>query len=370
MENKNSLTLIDLFAGCGGISKGFLDAGYQVISAVEHDKNIGETLINNHPETKVLINDIANVNTRDLILDDDEVDVIAGGPPCQGFSMAGKRIRNSGAFLNDPRNNLFKEFFRVVSDLRPKIFIMENVPGILNFQNGEVKNNFLSLFNQIGYETSYKILLASDYGVPQLRRRAYFIGNRIGIDSKKLFPIKTHGENLKSVVTIEDAIFDLPYINAGEGEFEMSYDKNTSSQYQKLMRGNNKYVYNHISSKHDQKIINIMKMIKEGEGMKDLPDRYKTKSVHSGAYGRMLRTAPAYTITTRFDTPPVGRVTHPLLNRSITAREAARLQSFKDNFIFYGSKTSIGKQIGNAVPPLLAKVIANNIKDKLNNSFF
>ena len=143
MENKKNLTLIDLFAGCGGISEGFMGAGYKIISAVEHDKSIGETLIKNHPETKVYINDIAAVDTKDLILDHNEVDIVAGGPPCQGFSMAGKRIRNSGAFLNDPRNNLFKEFFRVVSDLRPKIFIMENVPGILNFQKGEIKNNIL-----------------------------------------------------------------------------------------------------------------------------------------------------------------------------------------------------------------------------------
>tara|TARA_A100000164_G_scaffold378715_1_gene421041 strand:+ start:4767 stop:5609 length:843 start_codon:yes stop_codon:yes gene_type:complete len=280
--------------------------------------------------------------------------------------MAGRRIRNSGAFLNDSRNNLFKEFFRVVSDLKPKIFIMENVPGILNFQKGEIKKNILDLFNSIGFETSYKILLASEYGVPQLRKRAYFIGNRIGIDSENLFPKKTHGKNLNEVITIEEAIFDLPHINAGEGSFKMYYDKNTTCEYQKIMRGNNKHLYNHIASNHDQKIINLMKMIKEGQGMKDLPEKYKTKSVHSGAYGRMLRTAPAYTITTRFDTPPVGRVTHPLLNRSITAREAARLQSFKDNFIFYGSKTSIGKQIGNAVPPILAKAIASEIKKAIN----
>lgn len=368
MENKNSLTLIDLFAGCGGISEGFMGAGYKVISAVEHDKGIGESLIKNHSNTKVFINDIADVNSKDLIMNHNEVDVIAGGPPCQGFSMAGRRIRNSGAFLNDPRNNLFKEFFRVVSDLKPKIFIMENVPGILNFQQGEVKNNILDLFDGIDYETSYKILLASDYGVPQFRKRAYFIGNRIGVDSESLFPKKTHGENLRDIVTIEDAIFDLPFIRSGEGAFKMNYDKTSLTEYQKVMRGNSKYIFNHISSKHDPKVINIMKMIKEGKGMKDLPQKYKTKSVHSGAYGRMLRTAPAYTITTRFDTPPVGRVTHPLLNRSITAREAARLQSFKDNFIFYGSRTSIGKQIGNAVPPILAKAIANGIRAQINNS--
>ena len=365
MAIEKSLTVIDLFAGCGGMSSGFLKAGYDVISAVEYDKSIGETLKKNHPDTKVFIDDIANINSSDLLLTYDEVDIIVGGPPCQGFSMAGKRIRSSGAFLNDPRNNLFKEFYRVVSDLMPKVFVMENVPGILNFQNGLVKDSIMKSFNDIGFKTSFKILLASEYGVPQLRKRAYFIGNRIGLDSNSLFPKKTHGDNLEDVITISDAIFDLPFIDAGEGSFQMNYEQAATTDYQKLMRGNSRYVFNHTSSKHDPRIINIMKMVKEGEGMKNLPEKFKTKSVHSGAYGRMDRQRPAYTITTRFDTPPVGRVTHPVLNRSITAREAARLQSFSDNFIFYGSKTSVGKQIGNAVPPLLAKQIALSIKDKL-----
>ena len=135
-----------------------------------------------------------------------------------------------------------------------------------------------------------------------------------------------------------------------------------SSNFSKNYHDTVKYLYNHISSNHDSETLKIMEMIKEGQGMRDLPIKLRTKSVHSGSYGRMLRSKPAYTITTRFDTPPVGRVTHPILNRSITAREAARIQSFSDSFIFYGSKTSIGKQIGNAVPPLLSKNIANKLK--------
>ena len=362
MEKKDSLTLIDLFAGCGGISEGFSKVGFNVISAVEFDPQIAKTLKKNHPNTKVLIDDICEIDSKDLLNGCSSIDVIAGGPPCQGFSMAGRRIRNSGAFLNDPRNNLFKEFYRIVSDIRPKIFIMENVPGILNIHEGKVRNNILQLFNSIGYKTSYKILLASEYGVPQLRKRAYFIGNNLGINSENLFPDKTHGNGLKTPVSIEDAIFDLPFIGAGQGEYKSTYDKEVISNYQKSMRGNNKYLYNHISSNHDSETLKIMEMIKEGQGMRDLPIKLRTKSVHSGSYGRMLRSKPAYTITTRFDTPPVGRVTHPILNRSITAREAARIQSFSDSFIFYGSKTSIGKQIGNAVPPLLSKNIANKLR--------
>jgi DNA (cytosine-5)-methyltransferase 1 len=366
MEKEEKLTLIDLFAGCGGISEGFSQAGYDIVSAVEFDQQIANTLQKNHINTKIIVDDICNISSTNLVENHKTIDVIAGGPPCQGFSMAGRRIRGSGAFLNDPRNNLFKEFYRVVSEIKPKIFIMENVPGILNINNGEVKHNILKLFKSVGYKTSYKVLLASEYGVPQLRKRAYFIGNNFGIDSEELFPPKTHGTDLKDCISIEDAIFDLPFINEGEGKYKSTYDKIAKSNYQKQMRGSNIDLYNHISSKHDPKTLSIMKMIKEGKGMRDLPSKYRTKSVHSGAYGRMLRTKPAYTITTRFDTPPVGRVTHPILNRSITAREAARIQSFPDRFIFYGSKTSIGKQIGNAVPPLLSKNIANNLKQFLS----
>ncbi|MDA9615031.1 DNA cytosine methyltransferase [Pseudomonadota bacterium] len=362
MAKKKELTLIDLFAGCGGLSEGFARAGFKPLSAVEIDHQIANTLKKNHPQTKVFSEDICNVESKKLLDGHEDVDIIVGGPPCQGFSMAGKRIRNSGIFLDDPRNQLFKEFYRIVSDLKPKIFLMENVPGILNIHNGEIREMILDLYRKLGYDTSFDVLLASEYGVPQMRKRAYFIGNRLGLDSTLLFPTKTHGNALKDVVTIEDAIFDLPFIHSNQGEFKSKYDKKPNSTYQKLLRGNCTSLHNHISSNHDKDILSIMKMIPEGKGMKDLPEKYKTKSIHSGAYGRMLRSKPAYTITTRFDSPPVGRVTHPIANRTITAREAARLQSFADNFIFHGSKSSIGIQIGNAVPPLLAQAIAQNLK--------
>jgi len=210
-------------------------------------------------------------------------------------------------------------------------------------------------------------LLAAEYGVPQLRKRAFFIGTRLDIDPKHFFPEKTHSKAKGNFITVEDAIFDLPFMESGEGSFEMKYDKEPSSAYQKLMRKNSKVLFNHIAPNHDVRIIEILKLIKEGEGMKNLPKKYHTKSVHSGAYGRLNRNKPSYTITTRFDTPPVGRVTHPEINRALSPREAARLQSFSDNYVFYGNKTSIGIQIGNAVPPLLSRAIASQILLKLNN---
>lgn len=355
-------TIIDLFAGCGGISEGFISAGFDCISAVEIDKEIANTLQKNHPKTKVFNNDISLIDSKELKKNHKNIDVVVGGPPCQGFSMAGKRIRKSGLFIDDPRNNLFKEFYRVVSDIKPKVFVMENVPGILSINEGLTKDQILELFKKIGYKAHVNVLLASDYGVPQLRKRAFFIGTNLDVDPKDLFPNKTHGYNLNKYISVEDAIFDLPFISHDQGSFVSKYSKNPLTEYQAQRRKSDK-LYNHISTNHDLKVIEILKLIKEGQGLKDLNKKYHTKSVHSGAYGRINRHKPAYTITTRFDTPPVGRVTHPCLNRSLTPREAARLQSFDDDFIFYGTKTSIGVQIGNAVPPLLANAIAKKIID-------
>ena len=357
----DSLKVIDLFSGAGGLSQGFRDAGFELISAVEIDKNLSQTYRENFKKTKIFEEDITKVNSNDLLVNKSNVDVVVGGPPCQGFSMSGKRIRGNGIFLNDKRNKLFKEFVRVIKDLKPKIFLMENVPGILNIYQGKTKNQILSIFKSIGYDTKVKVLLAADYGVPQLRKRAFFIGNNLGIDPEFLFPPKIN----KEYVTVEEAIYDLPFTKSGQGEFKSKYDKKPITEYQKIMRRNAKSLFNHISTKHDDKVLKIMKMLKEGQGRNNLPKNLQTKSIHSGSYMRIVKNKPAYTITTRFDTPPVGRVTHPKADRALTAREAARLQSFPDNFIFLGKRTHVGIQIGNAVPPLLAYEVAKNIKIRL-----
>lgn len=354
----DSLKVIDLFAGAGGLSQGFRDAGFDIISAVEINKNLSQTYKKNFPKTKLFEEDIIKIKSKSLLANHPCVDVVIGGPPCQGFSMSGKRIRNNGIFLNDKRNVLFKEFVRIIKELKPKVFIMENVPGILNIFEGKTKNQILSIFKSIGYETKVKVLLAADYGVPQIRKRAFFIGNNLDIDPEFFFPSI---EN-KNYVTVKDAIFDLPFIESGEGEFKSHYKKKALTDYQKKMRKNSNFLYNHICTKHDDRIISIIKMLKEGEGRNSLPAKLRTKSIHSGSYMRIVKDKPAYTITTRFDTPPVGRVTHPVANRALTAREAARLQSFPDDFIFLGKKTHVGIQIGNAVPPLLAYKIAKNLR--------
>jgi DNA (cytosine-5)-methyltransferase 1 len=366
-KKNNSYTIIDLFSGCGGMSSGFIKAGFFPVSAVEIDSEICLTYQKNHPSTVMFNKDISEINSSDLMVSRDFIDVIVGGPPCQGFSMAGKRIRNKGEFLDDQRNYLFKEFYRIVKDLLPSVFIMENVPGILSMNNGSVKETILELFHEIGYSTSVKVLLAADYGVPQLRRRAFFIGTNLKINPSLFFPEPTHGFEGNPYISVEDAIFDLPFINHGEGVEVSNYDKPPKSKYQMLMRKKTSKLFNHVAPKHSKNVINLLEMIKEGQRMADLPEKFRTKSIHSGAYGRLDRNKTSTTITTRFDTPPVGRVTHPILNRALTAREAARIQSFSDDFIFYGTKTSIGKQIGNAVPPMVSFAIAKKIKSHLDH---
>jgi len=354
--------LIDLFAGAGGISEGFRKAGFKIISANEFDLEIATTYSKNHPETKVLVKDIASIKPSELLNGHKEVDVIVGGPPCQGFSMAGKRIRDNGAFLGDPRNQLFYEFYRIVKAIRPKVFLMENVPAILNMRDGSIKNRIINIFSNLGYKTDVNVLLAANFGVPQMRKRAVFIGNRLDISPEKMYPEETHGPGRKlPYVTAGEAILDLPLIKAGDGTFENKYDKKEDNSYQRERRKNSKILYNHQAPRHSKKIVTILKMIEEGQGRSHLPKTLQTKSIHSGAFGRIDRLKPAYTITTRFDTPSVGRVTHPIVNRSLTPREAARIQSFDDNFIFIGSRSSVGKQIGNAVPPLMAYAIAKQI---------
>ena len=212
----------------------------------------------------------------------------------------------------------------------------------------------------MGYQLQSKVLCAANYGVPQFRNRAFFIGNRLGIDPEQFFPQVMNAEG--TYVTIYDAISDLPDVKAGEGYPFTPYRANAVlTPYQKLMVSKTGGVYNHESSHHKPETLRLLTMIKQGETMKDLPEHLRTKSVHSGAYGRMEYSKPAYTLTTRLNTPSVGRITHPVQNRTITPREAARIQSFPDDYRFLGDITSVGMQIGNAVPPLLAKCLGTQI---------
>lgn len=362
---------LDLFAGAGGFSYGMEQAGIDVVAAIEFDKKIAKTYRKNHKSTILINDDIRNISvfknnslkSIEELVGFTEFDIIFGGPPCQGFSMAGKRIRKKSDFFEDERNLLFLEFLRMVRDIKPKLFIIENVPGILNFENGRVRDEIHEKFSELGYNVSSKVLSAESFGVPQRRKRAIFIGNRIGLESSNLFPEETHKKG--SEITVWQAISDLPSLQSGEGHELTEYISAPNNEYQMKMRSSSDgKFYNHIASIHQKKTLEILRLIKPGQTLRDLPKKYHTKSVHSGAYGRMVKDEPSYTLTTRINTPSVGRITHPIDDRTITPREAARIQSFPDHYHFIGDITTIGMQIGNSVPPILAEKLGISIIEK------
>ena len=390
--------LIDLFSGVGGLSTGFHWAGFTTILANEHDKQIGEAYKANFPDTKTIIEDVRKVDflkvMKALNIKKGEIDVIAGGPPCQGFSMANrKRIEQ------DERNLLFLEFVRAVKVFRPKCFLIENVVGMTakssTLKSAEINivDSMTAFFHEIGYQISFKSFKAEEHGVPQIRRRVIVIGtclknkfkalknSEIGnleieyLSKEALGKVKDSqhksffdksNTGIKYPTTVWDAISDFPKIEAGQGEEKMKYLSKPKNEYQKLLRQQSSNVKNHFSTPHSSDVIERIKLIKQGENFNNLPPHLQTKSVHSGAFGRLVADSLSPTITTRFDTPSTGRVIHPFLHRTLTVREAARIQSFPDDFKFIGTRTSQGKQVGNAVPPLVAKKIAEMfIKDFL-----
>lgn len=363
------MNVIDLFSGCGGLSLGFLKYGYSVNKAVEFDKTIALSYKENHPNTDVIIDDIRNVDNSG-VFSLHSADIIIGGPPCQGFSMAGARIREG--FIDDSRNFLFKHYFNVVKCVKPKAFVFENVKGILTMKRGQIFKQILDIFADRKlldgdyYNLSYKVVKASDYGIPQSRERVIIIGIKNSTLNVNDIWERTKNEILSEIpsffnsVTIKDAIGNLP------DETDDGIIKNPVplSDYQKFLSCKKEFITNHNGTKHSKLAISRMSRVANGENFTILNENIK--SVHSGSYGRLSWDSQAQTITTRFDTPSGGRFTHPDKNRTLTPREAARIQSFPDDYVFYGSRTSICKQIGNAVPPklayFLARVIDNCIK--------
>lgn len=367
------MNVIDLFAGVGGLSTGFRKAGFNIVLANEIDETIAESYQQNHFETIMINDDIKNI-IPELDKINKRIDVIIGGPPCQGFSMAGARIREnkSSQFLDDPRNYLFRNYFQVVQKVEPKFFIMENVPGMLSMKDGRIIEEIERLFSD---ETNFKngryyifkkILNAADYGVPQERHRLIIIGSKYRVDFELILEkVKIRMVKGGEIVphTIYDAISDLNYLESGEGDFVQEYRLEPMTQYQKDRRKNSKKLYNHMATKHSSTAVDRISRLEQGGRRLDLAEGKNIKSVHSGAYGRMRWNELAKTIITRFDTPSSGVYIHPERNRTLTPREAARIQSFDDDYIFYGNKSSVIKQIGNAVPPLLAYYLANVIKE-------
>jgi DNA (cytosine-5)-methyltransferase 1 len=368
---------IDLFCGCGGMTLGFKWAGYNSLIASDIDENCGKTINRNFPNTKFILGDISNINRIDFdkLINNREIDVITGGPPCQGFSLANK---NRNKVEDDPRNRLFYEYVKVIKWYSPKAFVMENVKGLLSMQKGEVIKTIINEFENagIGYNVEYRVLKASDYGVPQNRERVILIGFRKDLNLYPEFPSK-----LNDIVTVDDAIMDLPQIQAGEGAEGMKYETKPNNNYQILMRKKSELVYNHVAMKHTQRLIDRFGAIKPGQNLLDVWESHgavkrgnpeeKSQIKFSQNNQRLYGDRPAPTIAASFQ----SNFIHPYLNRNFTAREGARLQSFPDDFIFEGMRTKMSwevglsqyQQIGNAVPPLMAKAVGEKIKDIILN---
>lgn len=345
--------VLDLFCGAGGLSWGLhKNPNFKTIVALDFDAQAAETFKKNMPDTEVLVGDITDDEIKKKVIEiakKGEVNMIVGGPPCQGYSMKGKKLG-----LQDPRNFLFREYLNIVEQLKPDVFVIENVKGLLVSTNGWFKDEIVQSIRSLGYEVRFGLLNAADFGVPQARERAIFI-------CSKGRPIELPNPTVTDYVTVRDAISDLAYLNSGEGQFEQDYAIEPQSIYQIQMRKDSQKLYNHKASNHKEIAIEKLKLIPPEQGKEFLPDNMIGNQKFKTTWGRLKWDEVSPTIDTRFDASSNGTNNHPFLHRAITPREAARIQSFDDDFIFYGSKVYVRKQIGNAVPPLLAKAIADQI---------
>jgi len=352
-QNNMEFRILDLFCGAGGMSYGMHKNNHFTTKvALDINEKFTQTFEKNINDAELVIGDIQNNKVKEKIINlsrKHKVNMIIGGPPCQGFSLKGKKLG-----LNDPRNFLFMEYLHLVKELKPEVFVIENVKSLMSTSNGWFKNQIINEIEKLGYKVSVSILRSCDYGVPQNRERAIFLCSR----KKKIdLPEPT----IKKAITVREAIEDLAYLEANEGHIEQEYITEASSEYQKAMRTHSNKLYNHKASNHSKGAIYKLSLIPPEKGKEYLPKELLGKQKFNSTWGRLTWDKPSPTIDTRFDAASNGTNNHPFLNRSITPREAARLQSFDDSFIFYGNKVDIRAQIGNAVPPLMAKAIADQI---------
>lgn len=360
MSNKK---VLDLFCGCGGLSYGFELAGYEILLGIDSNSWATKSFEKNHKNSKTLCGDIEKITAETIkkTIGDSEIDVFVGGPPCQGLSLSGPRK------YDDPRNRLFLSYVRLAKELKPKAFVLENVPSLATLYKGRIKDEIVKEFTNLGYKVSYQVLHAADYGVPQTRKRIFFVGL---LDSTKnfTFPIPTHNAKKDSnkldnvpYITCHEALCDLPDLHDIHEEEAGYYTSSPQNDYQKIMRNKVKDSYeNHVITKHKEHVKKIISMVPQGGNFKDLPEEYRGTRNFNVAWTRYHGEKPAPTIDTGH-----RHHFHYKLNRVPTVRESARLQSFPDDFVFTGSKTEQYKQVGNAVPPLLAQAIAEELKKVL-----
>jgi DNA (cytosine-5)-methyltransferase 1 len=380
------IPFVDLFSGAGGLSAGFEMAGFRSVFANDNDELACQTYRRNHPRSHVSFGNVENI-TASQILDStglSNVPLVIGGPNCQGVSLRGKRNPD------DPKNTMFSHFKRLVNELKPEWFVMENVPGLLHRHNMGLLTSILSEFASIGYTCGGEVLLAADYGVPQLRYRFILIGNRIG--QQVVFPNPTHrcpvdftkqlrlssARDLPPWVTVGDAISDLPPLQNGGGEENVPYPDNcvNLTEYQRMCRNGSSSLLNHVCHKSCNSNIEFIKHIPPGKNWKSIPEgirpeRFKRVALkdHTTTYRRLEWNMPARTITTYFNNISAGAFTHPEQHRGLSIREGARLQGFPDRFVFTGTLARQYRQVGNAVPPYMITHLAKIIHSHMSSGY-
>tara|TARA_B110000879_G_scaffold9466_1_gene12204 strand:+ start:652 stop:1779 length:1128 start_codon:yes stop_codon:yes gene_type:complete len=366
-------TILDLFCGTGGFSHGFHQhsSGFEVVGGIDSQKDAAETMYANHPDALVVCDDIRKTSAEQFYKQlNREVDVIIGGPPCQGFSSLRP---NRSSISSDPRNNLFQQFCAYVQFFQPKVVVFENVVGLLTFRDGITFKAIIESLEKAGYKLDWRILNAANYGVPQKRERLILIGTK-NRKSDIVFPSPTHhfegriigyrqrdrmmvsSSELPNAVSAMDAISDLPPVSSGE--VATKYIAPPKTSYQQERRKRAKSLTLHQSTHHNEKMLEIIRHA--GSNINSIP-KHLINSGFSSCYSRIDPKKPSNTITVKFTSPASSRCIHPFQDRAITAREAARIQGFDDDFIFCGSRTQVAHQLGNAVPPLLGKAIAGTV---------
>jgi DNA (cytosine-5)-methyltransferase 1 len=377
--------MLDLFCGTGALSYGIETASRRLrtVGGIDADQAAARTAAVNHPNAKIRCERIESLPPEEMLAltGASNIDVIVGGPPCQGFSS----LRPSrGAGLDDPRNSLYKQFVKYVRTLRPRVFLLENVVGMLTAGEGKLVSEMLAAFRRAGYEVDWRVLNAANFGVPQKRERFFLVGVRKNVGSRiaPTFPVPSHwfagkviGTRLKDrylvnlssglpPVTVRDAISDLPSLKSGEALTSYRTSDVTLTPYQAARRrGANSQLTLHEAALHNAKMLEVIRHA--GASIHALP-KGLVSSGYSSCYSRLAFDEPATTITVKFTSPASSKCIHPVDDRAITPREAARLQSFDDSFVFSGSKTDIASQIGNAVPPLFGEAFAPIIEQLLD----
>lgn len=361
VNHSHKFRVIDLFSGCGGISEGFaMNNRMDIVGAIDFNKEACITYRYNFPYAHVINGDITQLSVEDSKFRD--VDIIVGGPPCQGFSALNRHQK----LEDDPRNKLFFEFLRFVKELRPKAIVIENVKQILTKNDGFARKNICSILEEIGYNVDYRVLNASDYGVPQNRERAVFVGIRNDIGSIKFDNIDKF--KVKKKTTVKEALEDLYSLEyripRNPDDFYV-LDTPVSNEYLQIMRNDSNYIFNHKIQYQNEEVQKRVSYVPQGGNWKDVPPELfpsQRDNRHSNYLRRFDENGQSTTIDTGHDV-----YYHPLYNRCPTVRESARLQSFPDRFIFIGSKKEQLRQVGNAVPPLMAFAISRMILEVLEN---